>query len=172
MPFDLHDNPFFVCVCVSPRGATDVWSYPDNPWCCTVCFIKARKTRLSECLNPTFSLTGSPQQFPVSVSTISHALLNPKRQCRVWQSGLPGAGNLLRQAGEDLSGLPDRARRYKFFYWQYHISIQVLDFESLWQFLFCGSAIATLVSFYIIKPTGFSVIACDWLASIVKPVRS
>ena len=28
---------------------------------------------------------------------------------------LPGAGNLLGRAGEDLSGLPDRARRYLFF---------------------------------------------------------
>ena len=85
---------------------------------------------------------------------------------------LPGAGNLLRRAGEDLSGLPDQARHYHFFYWQYHISIQALDFESLWQFLFCSSAIATSVSFYIIKPTDFSVVACDWLASAVKPIRS
>ena len=58
------------------------------------------------------------------------------------------------------------------FHRQYHISIQALDFESLWQFLFCGSTIATSVSIYIIKPTDFSVIACDWLASAVKPVRS
>ena len=29
---------------------------------------------------------------------------------------LPRAGNLLSQAGEDLSGLPDRASRYQFFY--------------------------------------------------------
>ena len=28
---------------------------------------------------------------------------------------LPGAGNLLGQAGEDLSGLPDWASRYQFF---------------------------------------------------------
>ena len=56
------------------------------------------------------------------------------------------------------------------FYWQYHISIQALDFESLWQF--CGSPIATSVSFYIIKPTDFSDVACDWLASAVKPIRS
>ena len=28
---------------------------------------------------------------------------------------LPGAGNLLGRAGEDLSGLADRARRYHFF---------------------------------------------------------
>ena len=86
---------------------------------------------------------------------------------------LPGAGNL----GEDLSGLPDWASCYQFvfvfcfFYWQY-ISIQALDFESLWQFLFCGSTIATSVSFYIIKPTDFSVVACDWYASAVKPIRS
>ena len=33
------------------------------------------------------------------------------------------------------------------FNWEYHISIQALDFESLWQFLFCGSTIATSVSF-------------------------
>ena len=85
---------------------------------------------------------------------------------------LPGAGNLLGRAGEDLSDLPDRASRYHCFYWQYHISIQALDFESLWQFLFCGFTIATSVSFYIIKPTDFSVVACDWLASAVKPVRS
>ena len=29
---------------------------------------------------------------------------------------LPGAGNLLGRAGEDLSGLPDRESRYQFFY--------------------------------------------------------
>ena len=29
---------------------------------------------------------------------------------------LPGASNLLGRAGEDLSGLSDRARRYIFFY--------------------------------------------------------
>ena len=52
------------------------------------------------------------------------------------------------------------------------ISIQALGFESLWQFLFCGSTIATSVSFYIIKPTDFIVVACDWLASAVKPIRS
>ena len=57
-------------------------------------------------------------------------------------------------------------------YWQYHISIQALDFESLWQFLFCGSAIVISVSFHIIKPTDFSVVACDWLASAIKPIRS
>ena len=28
---------------------------------------------------------------------------------------LPGAGNLLGRAGEDLSGLPDRESRYQFF---------------------------------------------------------
>ena len=62
--------------------------------------------------------------------------------------------------------------RFSFFYWQYHISIQALVFKSLWQFLFCGSTITTSVSFYIIKPTDFNVIACDWLASAVKPIRS
>ena len=54
---------------------------------------------------------------------------------------LPRAGNLLVQAREDLSGLPDWASCYQFkqkiFYWQYHISVQALDFESLWEFLFC-----------------------------------
>ena len=93
---------------------------------------------------------------------------------------LPGAGNLLGRAGKNLSGLPDRASRYQFcfisfficFYWQYHISIQALDFESRLQFLFCGSTIATSVSFYIIKPSNFSVVACDWLASVVKPIWS
>ena len=48
----------------------------------------------------------------------------------------------------------------------------MLDFESLWQFLFCGSTITTSVSYYIIKPTDLSVVACDWLASAVKPIRS
>ena len=38
--------------------------------------------------------------------------------------------------------------------------------------MFCGFTIATSVSFYIIKPTDFSVIACDWLASAVMPIRS
>ena len=88
---------------------------------------------------------------------------------------LPRAGNLLGRAGEDLSGLPDPASRYHFFYFfyrQYHISIQAPDFESLWQFLFCGSTIATSVSFHIIKLTDFSVVACDWLARAVKPIRS
>ena len=61
---------------------------------------------------------------------------------------------------------------FKSFYWQYHISIQALGFESLWQFLFCGSTIATSVSLYIIKPTDFRVVACDWFASAVKPIRS
>ena len=36
--------------------------------------------------------------------------------------------------------------------------------------MFCGSTIATSVSLYIIKPTDFSVVACDWLASAVKPI--
>ena len=87
---------------------------------------------------------------------------------------LPGAGNLLGRAGEDLSGLPDRASCDQFFkfFIDYHISIQALDFESLWQFLFCGSTIAASISFYIVKPTDISVIACDWLASAVKPIRS
>ena len=54
-----------------------------------------------------------------------------------------------------------------------YISIQAPDFVSLWQFLFSGSTIATSVSFHIIiKPTNFSVVACDWLASVVKPIRS
>ena len=44
---------------------------------------------------------------------------------------LPGAGNLLARAGEDLSGLPDRARRYHLFYFIDSIIIQALDFESL-----------------------------------------
>ena len=87
---------------------------------------------------------------------------------------LPGAGNLLGRAGEDLSGLPNQARHYHFVF-----LLKVSYFNSstrfwvtMWQFLFCGSAIATSVSFYIIKPTDFSVVACDWLASAVKPVRS
>ena len=53
-----------------------------------------------------------------------------------------------------------------------YISIQAPDFMSLWQFLFCSSTIATSVSFHIIKLTDFSVVACDWLASAVKPIRS
>ena len=90
---------------------------------------------------------------------------------------LPGAGNLLGRAGEDLSGLPDRASCYQgffnsFFYWQYHISVQALDYKSLWQFLFYSFTIAKSVSFYIIKLTDFSVVACEWLASAVKPIRS
>ena len=44
---------------------------------------------------------------------------------------LPRAGNLLGRAGEDLSGLPDQTSCYQFFYSQYLISIQALDFESL-----------------------------------------
>ena len=84
---------------------------------------------------------------------------------------LPGAGNLLGRAGEDLSGLPDRASCYYFIDVSY-ISIQAPDFVSLWQFLFCGSTMATSVSFHIIKPTDFSVVACDWLASAGKPIRS
>ena len=32
---------------------------------------------------------------------------------------LPGAGNLLSWAGEDLSGLPDQASRYQFVYFFY-----------------------------------------------------
>ena len=37
------------------------------------------------------------------------------------------------------------------------ISIQALDFESLWQLLYCRSTTATWVSFYIIKLTDVSV---------------
>ena len=51
---------------------------------------------------------------------------------------LPGAGNLLGRAGEDLSGLPDRESRYQFFFFFNFfidciiiISIQALGFESL-----------------------------------------
>ena len=92
---------------------------------------------------------------------------------------LPGAGNLLGRAGADLSGLPDRESRYFFLIFILFfidsiiiISIQALGFESLGQFLFCGSTIATSVSFYIMKLTDFSVVACDWLAGAVKPIRS
>ena len=67
------------------------------------------------------------------------------------------------RADEDLGGLPDRESRYQFFYWQY-FSIQALDFESLWQFLFCGSTIATSVSFYIIKLTDWLQCHSMWLA--------
>ena len=87
---------------------------------------------------------------------------------------LPGAGNLIGWAGADLSGLPDQESRYQFLFFIdsiVFISIQALDFESLWQFLFCGSTVATSVSLYIIKPTDFSIVACDWLASAVKPIR-
>ena len=110
---------------------------------------------------------------PACPCTHSTAHLQHKHQgMTIRTARLPGAGNLLGQAGEDLSGLPDQESRYQvIFYWQY-ISIQALDFESLWQFLFHGSTIATSVSFYIIKPTDFSVVACDWLASAVKPIRS
>ena len=38
--------------------------------------------------------------------------------------------------------------------------------------MFCSSTVATSVSFYIIKLTDFSVVACDWLASAVTPIRS
>jgi len=82
MPFDLHDNPFcfpFFSFCIT-SGATDVWSYPDNPWCCTVCFIKARKTRPSQ-----------PNLFPDWVMSSTAALslsehylacsAESKRQC-------------------------------------------------------------------------------------------
>ena len=68
---------------------------------------------------------------------------------------LPGAGNLLSRAGEDLSGLPDQASHYQVFYFFLLffidniiiISIQALDFESLWQLLYCRSTTATWVSF-------------------------
>ena len=43
---------------------------------------------------------------------------------------LPGGGNVLGQAGEDLSGLHDRARRCHFFIY-FLLTIQAPDFESL-----------------------------------------
>ena len=60
---------------------------------------------------------------------------------------LPWAGNLLGQAGEDFSGLPDQPNcHFSLLHWQYHVSIHVLDFKSLWQFSFCSSTV-TSVSF-------------------------
>ena len=88
---------------------------------------------------------------------------------------LPGAGNLLGRAGEDFSGLPGQASCISFYFillTVLYISIQAPDFVSLWQFLFCGFTVATSVSFHIIKLTDFSVVACDWHASAVKPIRS
>ena len=139
-------------------GQTDRWSrtvpLPVH-WPQTVCWWRWCKTQ------------------PACPCTHSTAHLQHNHQgMTVRTARLPGAGNLLGRAGEDLSGLPDQESRYQvIFYWQY-ISIQAFDFESLWQFLFHGSTIATSVSFYIIKLTDFSVVACDWLASAVKPIRS
>ena len=139
-------------------GQTDRWSrtvpLPVH-WPQTVCWWRWCKTQ------------------PACPCTHSTAHLQHNHQgMTIRTARLPGAGNLLGRAGEDLSGLPDQESRYQvIFYWQY-ISIQALDFESLWQFLFHGSTIATSVSFYIIKLTDFSVVACDWLASAVKPIRS
>ena len=53
---------------------------------------------------------------------------------------------------------PTRQGVIIFFNWQYHISIQALDFESLWQFLFCGSTITTSVSF----PSMRLACQCSW----------
>ena len=80
---------------------------------------------------------------------------------------LPGAGNLVRQVKISVA-CPTGQVIIICFYWLYYISVQALDFESLWQFLFCGSTIATSVSFYVIKLTDFSVLACDWLALFTR----
>ena len=47
-------------------------------------------------------------------STIVMCQLLMNQGMTIRTARLPGAGNLLGRAGEDLSGLPDRARRYHF----------------------------------------------------------
>ena len=42
---------------------------------------------------------------------------------------LPGAGNLLGRAGEDLSGLPDRESRYQFLFYFIFIDSIIFQFK-------------------------------------------
>ena len=90
---------------------------------------------------------------------------------------LPRAGNLLSRAGEDLSGVPDWASRYQFFY--FFILLTVSYFDSSTRFRVTVTVFVLWfhnrnISFPLHhqKPTDFSVVACDWLAGEVKPIRS
>ena len=46
-------------------------------------------------------------------------MLKTQQGMTIRTAQLPGAGNLLGRAGEDLSGLPDQESRYHFFYFFY-----------------------------------------------------
>ena len=65
----------------------------------------------------TADLADSWSQNGCHNSTVIGFDLAPKQGMTIRTARLPGAGNLLGRAGEDLSGLPNRARRYHFFYY-------------------------------------------------------
>ena len=100
---------------------------------------------------------------------------------------LPGAGNLLGRAGEDLIGLPDRASSYQvfvllffcvLFFFFFLNSIDSFRFQSSARFRVTAAVFVSRfdnhnISFLsIIIPTELSVVACDWIFSAVRPIRS
>ena len=93
---------------------------------------------------------------------------------------LPGAGNLLGRAGEDLIGLPDRASSYQVFVFCccFLNSIDSFRFQSSARFRVTAAVFVSRfdnhnISFLsIIIPTELSVVACDWIFNAVRPIRS
>ena len=90
---------------------------------------------------------------------------------------MPGARNLLSRAGEDLGDLPEPASGdfFQSTVADFNSTFQALDFESVWQFSFCGAnivPIATSVSFPSANRQTWLSLYLIGLFKTIKPIRN